>query len=226
MQNLNEIKNTFDLNQTRKFLKAIKGNKFECYFKLIMAYGVSRMELVNIEWKDIDFENSTITIYPISQKRNSRAYYSWKFKKKENLGRTFPLLPNLKNLLLGLRKQQELNKLTNKNYDITNEKFICLKSDGTRLNINTLSRNLRYIARDNDLPQILLSDLANCLDSFVCQYAESYDFYRAWTRFDCKFKKNLNLYKNFSLSKNKKFLKALNNLLENATLSRKSDFEM
>lgn len=226
MQNLNEIKNTFDLNQTRKFLKAIKGNKFECYFKLIMAYGVSRMELVNIEWKDIDFENSTITIYPISQKRNSRAYYSWEFEKKENLGRTFPLFPNLKNLLLDLRKQQELNKITNKNYDQTNENFICLKDDGTRLNINTLSRNLRYIARDNDLPQILLSALSNCLESFVCQYADSYDFYHAWTRFDCKFKKNQNLYKNLNLSKNKKFFKALNNLLENATLSRKSDFEM
>ena len=97
MQNLNEIKNTFDLDQSKKFLKTIKGNKFECYFKLIMAYQISRMELVNIEWKDIDFENSTITIYTISQKRNNRAYYSWKFKKKENLGRTFPLLPNLKN---------------------------------------------------------------------------------------------------------------------------------
>lgn len=46
MQNLNEIKNTFDLNQTRKFLKAIKGNKFECNFKLIMTYQISRMELV------------------------------------------------------------------------------------------------------------------------------------------------------------------------------------
>lgn len=226
MQNLNEIKNTFDLNQTKKFLKAIKGNKFECYFKLIMAYQISRMELVNIEWKDIDFENSTITIYPISQKRNNRAYYSWEFKKKENLGRTFPLLQNLKNLLLDLRKQQELNKLTNKNYDTTNESFICLKDDGTRLNINTLSRNLRYIARDNDLPQIFLSGLSNCLESFVCQYADCYDFYRAWTRFDCKFKKNQNLYENFNLSKNKKFLKTLNNLLENATLGRKSDFEM
>ena len=185
-----------------------------------------RMSVFNTLQAMIDFENSTITIYPISQKRNTRAYYSWKFKKKENLGRTFPLLPNLKNLLLDLREQQELNKLTNKNYDRTNENFICLKDDGTRLNINTLSRNLRYIARDNDLPQILLSDLSNCLDSFVCQYAESYDFYRAWTRFDCKFKKNQNLYENLNLSKNKKFLKALNNLLENATLSRKSDFEM
>ena len=125
-----------------------------------------------------------------------------------------------------MREQQELNKITNKNYDQTNENFICLKDDGTRLNINTLSRNLRYIARDNDLPQILLSDLSNCLDSFVCQYADSYDFYRAWTRFDCKFKKNQNLYENLNLSKNKKFLKVLNNLLENATLSRKSDFEM
>ena len=42
---LNEIndENTFDLKQTKAFLKAIKGNKYECYFKLIIAYEISRM---------------------------------------------------------------------------------------------------------------------------------------------------------------------------------------
>ncbi len=226
MQNLNEIKNTFNFLETKKFLKAVRGNKFECYYKLIMVYNISRMELVNIEWEDVDFENNTITIYPISQKRKNCAYYNWEFKRKESLGRTFPLLPNIRDLLLALRDKQRLNKLNNKNYNQTNENFICLKDDGTRLNINTLSRNLRYIARDNDLPLILLSGLSICLNSFICQYADNYDFYRAWTRFDCKFKKNLNLYGNLNLGKNKRFLKALNNLLENINISQKLGFEM
>ncbi len=45
---LNEIndENTFDLKQTKTFLKAIKGHKYECYFKLMMTYKLSRIELV------------------------------------------------------------------------------------------------------------------------------------------------------------------------------------
>ena len=46
---LNEINNekTFNLKQTKAFLKACKGNKYECFFKLIMTYGLSRIVFAN-----------------------------------------------------------------------------------------------------------------------------------------------------------------------------------
>ena len=225
---LDEINNetTFSFKQTQAFLKACKGSKFECYLKMIMTYGLSRMELVCLEWNDVDFENNTITIYPISQERTNQIYYKWEMEKKEHLGRTFPLLPNIKKLLLEIKEKQDINKITNEDYDFTNENYICVKSDGTRLNVNTLSRNLRYIARDNDLPQILLSGLSISLDNFICEKAKDYDYYRAWTRFDCKFKKSNNNYVDFNFNKNKKFLNAMNDLLENDKQSRKSDMEM
>ena len=218
--------NTFNLKQVKTFLKSCKGNKYECFFKLIMTYQLSRIELVCLEWKDVDFENNTITIYPISQERTNQAYYKWEMEKKINLGRTFPLLPNIKKLLLEVKEKQEINKIAYEDYDFTNDNYICLKSDGTRLNVNTLSRNLRYIARDNDLPQILLSGLSISLDNFICEKAKDYDYYRAWTRFDCKFKKSINNYKNFNFNRNKKFLNTINDLLECEKQSRKSDMEM
>ena len=225
---LNEINNekTFNLKQTKAFLKACKGNKYECFFKLIMTYGLSRIELVCLEWDDVDFENNTITIYPISQERTNQIYYKWEMEKKEHLGRTFPLLPNIKKLLLEIREKQSIYKILNDDYDFSNERFICLKNDGTRFNFNTLSRNLRYIARDNNLPEILLSGLSICLDNFICEKARDYDYYRAWTRFDCKYKKSNNNYVDFNFNKNKKLLNAINDLLECENQSRKSDMEM
>lgn len=225
---LNEInnENTFNLKQTKIFLKACKENKYECFLKLLMTYELSRIELVCLEWKDVDFDNNTITIYPISQERTNQIYYKWEIKKKEHLGRTFPLLPNIKKLLLKVKEQQEINKIVNDDYDFTNDNFICLKSDGTRLNYNTLSRNLRYIARDNDLPEILISGLSICLNDFIREKSKDYDYYRAWTRFDCKYKKSNNNYADFNFNKNKKFLKALNDLLECENQNRKSDMEM
>lgn len=225
---LNEIndENTFDLKQTKAFLKAIKGNKYECYFKLIMAYEISRMELVNIKWEDIDFENNTIKIYPIKQGRNSKFYYGWDCERKTNLVREFPLLPNIKKLLLELKEKQLKNSILRDDYNFNNQEYVALKDNGTRLNYNTLSRNLRYVGRDNNLPQILLSGLSCSLDDFICHKSHDYEYYRAWTRFDVKFNKLQNVYANIDLKRNKKFLTNLDDLLDIANQSCKSDMEM
>lgn len=217
---------TFNFNQTKKFLKAIKDNRYECFFKLIMTYRLSRIELVCLEWKDVDFDKNTITIYPISQERNNQIYYKWTNTKVEGMERVFPLLPNIKNLLLEIKAKQELNKISNPNYDFTNENFVCLKDDGSRLNYNTLSRNLRYVARDNKLPQILLGGLKICLEEYICEKSHDYDYYRAWTRFDLQNKKRRDVYKNFNLKTNKRFLSNLNDLLEISQTRSKSDMDL
>lgn len=218
------IEETFNDKQTKQFIKAIKGNKFECYFKLIMAYQLSRPELLNLEWKDIDFENDTITIYPISAIRNSRFYYSWQMTKLKEFKRTLPLLPSIKTLLLEEKEKHELNEL-NENYETSNSNFICLKDNGTRLNINTLSRNFRYVSRDNNLPQLLLSSLRISLDNAIIKFAKSYEFYRAWTRFDCITKRPKNIYVDYDLN-SKRFIKALDDFICQDPKQSKSEMEM
>lgn len=76
MINNNEYKdeNIFSMREVKTFLKASKGHKYEVYFKLILAYELSRPELLFLEWKDIDFENDTITICPISLVRTNQFY--------------------------------------------------------------------------------------------------------------------------------------------------------
>lgn len=213
---------TFDESQTKNFIKLIKDNKYECYFKLIMTYNLSVMELVNLEWSDVDFENNLITIYKITRKPNGKFYYSWDMKKNEDFMRTYPLPNNLKRLLFELKEKQEEND----NFD--NNNFICLKSNGTRLNINTLSRNLRYIARDNGLPEILLAGLKRSLENFICKFARDYDYSNAWLRTDYNATIPRNTYDGFNLNKNKRFVKDLNNLLEQDEQFkfRKSEMEM
>lgn len=225
---LNEIndENTFDLKQTKAFLKAIKGHKYECFFKLIMTYEISRLELVNIKWEDIDFENDTIKIFPIKRERNTKFYYSWDSKRKTELVREFPLLPNIKKLLLELKEKQLENSFLKDDYNFNYQEYIALKDNGTRLNYNTLSRNLRYVGRDNNLPQILLSGLACSLDEFICHKSRDYDYYHAWTRIDIKHKKMPDIYADVNLKRNKRFLTNLDDILDIANQSSKSDMEM
>ena len=83
---LNEIndENTFDLKQTKAFLKAIKGHKYECFFKLIMTYEISRLELVNIKWEDIDFAKLPNS-FVIKTIHDSGSYVIVKDKTKLNI---------------------------------------------------------------------------------------------------------------------------------------------
>lgn len=220
MINNNEYKdeNIFSMREVKTFLKASKGHKYEVFYKLILAYELSRPELLFLGWKDIDFENDTITICPISLVRTNQFYYSWVYTKHYELSRELPLLPNIKSLLLMLKKQQSNTQ--------TESDYICLKENGTRLNVNTLSRNLRYIARDNGLPQILLSGLRQTLDEFICKNSRSYDYYRAWTRFDCIWKGRNDIYGDTDLKRNRKFLDKLNNLIAVDEQQSKQKFDM
>ncbi len=224
---LERMNKTFDLSETIQFLRAIKDNKYQCYFKLIMTYQLSRMELLNLEWNDIDFENDTITIYRVSTQKLSKNYYNWNISKNEKFARTYPLIPNLKDLLLNeFDKQQE--NFTHENYLKDYQMYVCLKDNGTRLNINTLSRNLRSVSRDNDLPDLLLSGLKKSLNSYIEKHSKNFDFYGAWTRADFNLNIPKNIYKNYNLNKNRKFVKVIDDLLDKniAHSKRTSDMEM
>ncbi|MEG1751525.1 MAG: hypothetical protein RR140_00045 [Clostridia bacterium] len=216
---------TFTERQVKRFLKAIQNNRYEPLLKLIMTYQISRAELISLEWEDVDFDNNTITLYPISTIRNEKTFYAWEMTKLTEYKRTLPLLPSIKNLLIELKNKQQINSTKNPNFDFLNENFVCLKNDGTRMNINTLSRNLRYVARDNNLPQILLSGLKLSLDNVICKLARDYDFYRAWTRYDCKALSPKNIYKHFILH-NKRFINALDDFISCNKMHSKSDMEM
>ena len=45
---------------------------YQLLFHLLIFYGLRRGEVLGLEWKDIDFENQTMSINRTSQYRNSR----------------------------------------------------------------------------------------------------------------------------------------------------------
>ncbi len=203
---------TYDLKQIKRFLKGCKGHKFECFYKIIFAYKLSRLEVLNLKWEDIDFDNNKITFYPVKYIKDGTSHkYNWGLEKIEGFARTYPLLPTIKQLLLKEQEKQLKNSIQFSNYNIENADYVCLKPNGDRLNANTLSRNIKYIARDNKLPEILLSGIKNSAKEFFIEKSPNYDFYLCWTRFDI-FERNEDVYQDYNLSK-KSFTNALDNLL-------------
>ena len=209
---------SYNLKQAKKFIKAIKGHKFEYCYKLIMTYTLSRNELLNLEWSDIDFENKTITFYPVKYNQDSGLYkYQFEKIKKLELGRTFPLLPHIEKLLLKQR-EKELNQ---------NDDFVCVRKNGLKLNANTLSRNVRMIADKEKMPQTKIHGIKYCCHDLFLKNSPNINFFRCWTRFDLIERKE-NLLDNIDLFSAKRFLKIIDNFLEtgNLDLRSRSDAEM
>lgn len=217
----------YNLKNAKKFLRNCEDHKFECFYKLIMVYQLSRFEILNLEWSDIDFEKNTITIQAVSYARKGINYYNWDFIKNFHLKRIFPLLPHLKSLLLNLRKNQLKNSLSKPNYNFDFQNFVCVKNNGSRLNANTLSRNLKYISRKGEIPEVKISGIKKVLDELILQKSTSYDYYRCWTRFDIEHKRT-DIYLDFDLFKNKKLIAALDEIIErkNNIKSLKNNQEM
>lgn len=214
---MEEMVESYNLPQTKNFLKSINGHKFECFYKMIFTYRLSRFEILNVEWKDIDFDNDTITIYPVSYIMKGKRKSFTNVKKVPELSRTYPLLPHIKELLIREKQNQLNNLFHNKHYNNENVEYVCLKNNGERLNANTLSRNLKYIARDNDLPEILISGIKESAKEFFVKHISQNDYLWCWLRVDIN-KRRENAYGNFSLLKNKRFTNALDNLIDRTEL--------
>ena len=108
MLNISEMNsyNTFTNEEAKQFLKVIKGHKYECFFKLIMTYQISRIELVCLEWKDIDFENNTITIYSIEQERIKQSLLQMDVKQKRKFMQNLSTFATYKKLTFRFKIQK------------------------------------------------------------------------------------------------------------------------
>ncbi len=205
---------TYNEQEICTFMKGVKNTKLECAYKMIFAYKISRFEVLALEWNDVDFEKNTITISVIRYQDNGKSCKNyWNLVKDYSFSRTYPLLRSIKKLLLKEKEKQETNKRNNRNYNTQNESYIFVDNKGKRINANTLSRNMTYVARDNGLPIILISGLKNSMLEYFFEQAKSPDFYRAWTRFDLLERKE-NVYSKLKLNKNKDFNKAINEIVD------------
>ncbi len=205
---------TLTAKEIKKFFENCKGHKFECFYKMVFAYRLSRYEMLNLQWEDINFDNDTITIYPVKYViDHKRAKNYWQKYKNTEFGRTYPLLPDIRNLLIK-RMEKQMENSKNENFNADNTKYVCIDKNGKLINANTLSRNLKYITKKAKLPTILISDLKHSAEDFFFKKTTSIDFYRCWTRADI-LQRQENVYGDFNLLRGKRFVKELDNLISN-----------
>jgi len=206
----------YRVEQLGQFIKAMQGQKLECYLALMIAYNLSRGEVSGLEWTDIDFNKDRIMVCLITDNGI----------RKEELKRVFPLLPHIKTLLLELKLRQEEDAQTN-GYNREFMNFIFIQSDGTKHNKRVLGRNQTYITELAGLPETDFNGLFAGMDSFLRQIAPG-DFYSFWTRADILGRK-ISIYDSFDEindHNSRKTLEKINKFIESGEHIKSTFSEM
>ena len=147
-----EKREIWNLEELKRFLKIIEGDKFEWFYILYTTYGLRRGEAIPLEWKDVNWDNETIII----NKQYTRVGKEFKVERPKTEGsiRELPLLPHIRCYL------ERINPLHDKEGLIASD-------DEKMANPETVSRHFQKITRDNGLPFVVLHSLRHCVATFL-----------------------------------------------------------
>ena len=145
--------NFYDDTQTIALIKALEGEelKFRVVILLTVFTGLRRGEVLGLEWQDIDFNNSSITVRQASQYVSSIGIYT-KDPKTETSKRVISIPGNITKLLKQFKSKQLESKLKAGNKWIdTNRLFV--QWNGTPMHPDTITKWFKsFLGRKNLSP--------------------------------------------------------------------------
>lgn len=155
----------YTAEQIEKLLSAIIGDStFYLLVKLTATYGLRRSEVLGLMWNSIDFENDTLQIAHTVVKVNSTVCKDK--TKNASSYRSFPLIDEIKQLLLAERKKQTQNrKEFGKEY--IQSPYVFVWDNGKPFATEYVSQHFKRLLEWNNLPHIRFHDLRHSCASIL-----------------------------------------------------------
>ncbi len=154
----------YSAQQCKELLNAVAGTPLYDMIYLSTIYGLRRSELLGIKWSAIDLENDTLSIKHTVVK-NSSVVEKDKTKNKSS-ERVYPLLPDIKQILLTIQKQQRKNREIFGNCYVEND-YVFTKEDGSRYYPEYPTKTLQKQLKKHNLPHIRWHDLRHTAASLL-----------------------------------------------------------
>ena len=156
--------NFYTTEQCKKLLDVTKDTVLHDMIYITFIYGLRRSELLGLKWDAVDFDNNTITIKHTVVLQNK--VVAKDKTKNTTSNRTYPLLDDVKDILLKLKVQQEEYKeLFKKCY--TDTGYVFTKPDGKAFYPSYPTHTLEKILAKNNLPHIRWHDLRHSCASML-----------------------------------------------------------
>jgi len=150
--------------QVNQLLETTKNESIYPAILLTAFYGFRRSEVLGLRWKDINFQNQTLTVC------NTVVEYDTVVEKERtktaSSRRTLPLIPVVREYLLKLRAKQEKMAAFMGNQYIQND-FICKQTGGKSFYPNYITERFNRLLKRYHLPHIRFHDLRHSAASML-----------------------------------------------------------
>lgn len=198
----------FSAIQVDILLKAITDDPLYTLIKITVFYGLRRSEVLGLKWSMVDFTNDTIRIAHTVVKINSIVR---KDKTKNSSSkRTYPMIDNMKELLLTLKRRQLMNqKLFGKEYYESD--YIFVWDDGRPYRPDYVTHRFSRILELNNLPHIRFHDLRHSCASVLLSKGFSLKDVQEWLGHS-DIKMTANVYGHLDIERKKHIAEGINTI--------------
>ena len=156
--------NFYTVEQANKLLEVCNGELVQPIYYLTLNYGLRRSEVMGLKWSAVDFNNNMLSIkHTVVQ--NDTIVRKDKTKNHSSK-RSYPLMDDIKEILLGLKSEQEKNRELFGNKYIEND-YVFTKPDGTLIRPDFVSQKLRKLIKEHNLPYIRFHDMRHTCASIL-----------------------------------------------------------
>lgn len=169
----------FTLEEQQQFIKAIKGTKFELLYTTALNTGLRQGELLALTWKDINFDNNTISINktakyiaPVDKNGRNKGSIIIQTPKTINSIRSVPIPLFLVNNLKQYKKSQLENRIKLANLYENNNIVFC-NEYGKYLDSSRLRKEFKKILINNNLEVRKFHDLRHTFATRLFELGEN-----------------------------------------------------
>ena len=152
----------YNENELNELFEKSKDDPLNLMIRIASYYGLRRSEVLGLKWDAFDFNTKTITIkhtVTIGKIDGKRQIYSKDRTKNKSSYRTLPLIPEIEQLLLEKKHQQEEDKKLFGNSYKNKEDYILVDAEGKLILPDRVTKTFRNLLKDNGLKKIRFHDL-------------------------------------------------------------------
>ncbi|MDF3005855.1 MAG: integrase [Oscillospiraceae bacterium] len=197
----------FSTEQITTLLNAIRDEPLFPLIKLTSVYGLRRSEVLGLKWDSMDFNADTLTIKHTVSKVTEVVE---KDKTKNATShRSFPLMPDIKKMLLQLKEQEKHNrKIFGKSY-VEND-YVLKWDDGRPFSPDYVTHRFSALLKKNDLPHIRFHELRHSCASFLINMGFTLKDVQEWLGHS-DIKMTANIYSHLDVNRKKNMADMLAN---------------
>lgn len=174
----------YSQEELSQLFQAFKGDPLELAVYLASYYGLRREEIIGIKWKNIDFENHTLTIRSVVVNTNIDGKLGELEKdrtKNKSSERTFPLVQLFEDLLLKMKQDQKRNKKIAGNcYNPNYIEYIYVDKMGNRIKPGYITQHFAKMLKKHHLRHIRFHDLRHTCATIMLSKGENLVKVQKW----------------------------------------------